>query len=31
VNGTNTTVQADATSTEAPGPYTVFETTTIIP
>jgi uncharacterized repeat protein (TIGR01451 family) len=31
VNGTNTTVQADAYSAQAPGPYTVFETTTIIP
>ncbi|SDF52081.1 conserved repeat domain-containing protein [Thermus arciformis] len=31
VNGTNTTVQADASSTEAPGPYTVTENTTIIP
>jgi uncharacterized repeat protein (TIGR01451 family) len=31
VNGTNTTVQADASSAQAPGPYTVFETTTIIP
>ncbi len=30
VNGTNTTVQADASSAQAPGPYTVFETTTII-
>ena len=31
VNGTNTTVQAVASSAQAPGPYTVFETTTIIP
>jgi uncharacterized repeat protein (TIGR01451 family) len=31
VNGTNTTVRADASSAQAPGPYTVFETTTIIP
>jgi uncharacterized repeat protein (TIGR01451 family) len=31
VNGTNTTIRADASSTQAPGPYTVFETTTIIP
>ena len=31
VNGTNTTIQAAASSAQAPGPYTVFETTTIIP
>ncbi|BDG29673.1 carboxypeptidase regulatory-like domain-containing protein [Thermus thermophilus] len=31
VNGTQTTVQADASSAEAPGPYTVTENTTIIP
>jgi uncharacterized repeat protein (TIGR01451 family) len=31
VNGTNTTIQADASSAQAPGPYIVFETTTIIP
>jgi uncharacterized repeat protein (TIGR01451 family) len=31
VNGANTTIRADAFSTQAPGPYTVFETTTIIP
>jgi len=31
VNGTNTTIRADASSAQAPGPYTVFETTTIIP
>ncbi|ULR40937.1 PEGA domain-containing protein [Thermus sp. NEB1569] len=31
VNGANTTIKADASSTQAPGPYTVFETTTIIP
>ncbi len=31
VNGANTTIRADASSTQAPGPYTVFETTTIIP
>jgi len=31
VNGTNTTIQAEASSFQAPGPYTVFETTTIIP
>jgi hypothetical protein len=30
-NGTNTTIRADASSAQAPGPYTVFETTTIIP
>jgi uncharacterized repeat protein (TIGR01451 family) len=31
VNGTNTTIQAQASSAQAPGPYIVFETTTIIP